>query len=138
MELRTACRKMKYLKKMMSRWGDRQQQTPRSNRLRVVIEQQLIYRNERWKPVPFKLKIERQNTKRYSAYMLKPRQCAQSRHSEIQDCVQRRLRSTFKFIQYYLVRTGRRGQNPGISLFHQVLETNIREFKEEGRLEEDT
>ncbi|KAA6371109.1 MAG: hypothetical protein EZS28_033363 [Streblomastix strix] len=56
MELRVACRKMKYQKKMMNCWGDHQQQTPRSNRLRDAIEQQLLYRNQQWRPVRFKLK----------------------------------------------------------------------------------
>ncbi|KAA6361465.1 MAG: hypothetical protein EZS28_043010, partial [Streblomastix strix] len=64
----------------------------------------------------------RQNTERHCAYLEKPRQCAHPRSPETQDRVQRRLRSTFEFIQDYLVRTGRRRHNPGPGLFRQVLE----------------
>ncbi|KAA6369467.1 MAG: hypothetical protein EZS28_035008, partial [Streblomastix strix] len=56
---------------------------------------------------------------------------------ETQDGVQGRLRSTFEFIQDYLVRAGRRRHNPGLRHFRQVLESNIRDHKEEGRLAED-
>ncbi|KAA6360535.1 MAG: hypothetical protein EZS28_043938, partial [Streblomastix strix] len=72
-----------------------------------------------------------------SAYLEKPRQCAHSRSPETQDRVQGRLRSTFEFIQDYLVRAGRRRHNPGPGLFRQVLESDIRDPEEERRLAQD-
>ncbi|KAA6384972.1 MAG: hypothetical protein EZS28_019500 [Streblomastix strix] len=80
---------------------------------------------------------ERQNTKRYSAYLEKLRQCTHPKSPEIQDRVQGRLRSTFEFIQNYLVRTERRRYNPGPGLFRQVLESDIRDPKEKRRLVQD-
>ncbi|KAA6366999.1 MAG: hypothetical protein EZS28_037472, partial [Streblomastix strix] len=78
-----------------------------------------------------------QNTKRYSAYLERPRQRAQHRSPETQDRVQGRLRSTLELIQDYLVRAGRRRYNPGPGLFRKVLESNIRDPKEERRLAQD-
>ncbi|KAA6357030.1 MAG: hypothetical protein EZS28_047443, partial [Streblomastix strix] len=132
MELRVACRKMKYQKMMMSCWGDRQHGgDQRDLKLspvqsgRQIIE--LLAAMEIDQP-------ERQNTKRYSAYMERPRQCAQHRSPETQDLVQGRLRSTQEFIHDYLVRAGRRCYNPGPGLFRKVLESDIRDPKEERRL----
>ncbi|KAA6400220.1 MAG: hypothetical protein EZS28_004253 [Streblomastix strix] len=121
MELRTACRKMN--------GGDQcdlNLSPVQSGRLIT----QLLAAMEIDKP-------ERQNTKRYSAYLEKPRQCAHSRSPETQDRVQGRLRSTFEFIQDYLVRAGRRCYNPGPGLFRQVLESDIRDPEEERRLAQD-
>ncbi|KAA6370565.1 MAG: putative Transposon Ty3-I Gag-Pol polyprotein [Streblomastix strix] len=80
----------------------------------------------------------RQNTKRYSAYLERPRQCAQHRSPEIEDRVQGRLRSTLELIQDYLIRAGRRHYNPGPGLFRKVLESDIRDPKEERELTQDS
>ncbi|KAA6398994.1 MAG: hypothetical protein EZS28_005480 [Streblomastix strix] len=80
---------------------------------------------------------ERQNTKWYSAYLEKPRKYAQPRSPETQDRIQGRFRCAFQLIQDYLVRTGRRCYNPGPGLFRKVLESNIRDPKEERRLAQD-
>ncbi|KAA6390271.1 MAG: hypothetical protein EZS28_014202 [Streblomastix strix] len=80
---------------------------------------------------------ERQNSKRYCAYLEKPRQYAQSRSPETQDRIQWRLGCAPEHNQDYLVRAGRRYYNPALGLFPQVLESNIRYHKEERRLEED-
>ncbi|KAA6355856.1 MAG: hypothetical protein EZS28_048616, partial [Streblomastix strix] len=53
---------------------------------------------------------ERQNTKRNIAYLERPRQCAQPRSPETQDCVQEGLKCALEFIQDYLVRAGK-GRN---------------------------
>ncbi|KAA6393843.1 MAG: hypothetical protein EZS28_010633 [Streblomastix strix] len=82
-------------------------------------------------------RLERQNTKRYSGYLEKPKQCLYPRSLKTQDRVQGRLRSTFEFIQDYLVRTGRRRYNPGPGLFRQVLKSDIRYLKEKRRLAQD-
>ncbi|KAA6360606.1 MAG: hypothetical protein EZS28_043867, partial [Streblomastix strix] len=79
----------------------------------------------------------RQNTKRYSTYLERPRQCAQHGSPETQDRVQGRLRSTLELIQDYLIRAGKRRYNPGPGLFRKVLESNIRDLKEERRLTQD-
>ncbi|KAA6396027.1 MAG: hypothetical protein EZS28_008446 [Streblomastix strix] len=80
---------------------------------------------------------ERQNTEKYSAYLERPRQCAQSRNPKIQDRVQGKPRSTLEFIQDNLVRTGRRRYNPDLELFRQLLESNVCDPKKERRLKED-
>ncbi|KAA6375878.1 MAG: hypothetical protein EZS28_028593, partial [Streblomastix strix] len=79
----------------------------------------------------------RQNTERYCAYLERLRQCALHRNPETQDRVQGRLKIALEFIQDYLVRAGRRRYNPGPGLFRKVVESNIRDPKEERRLEED-
>ncbi|KAA6389907.1 MAG: hypothetical protein EZS28_014569 [Streblomastix strix] len=81
---------------------------------------------------------ERQNTKRYSAYLEKPRQFAYPRSPETQDRVQGSLRSSFEFIQDYLVRTGRRRYNLSSGLFRQVPESDIRDPKGIKRLGQDS
>ncbi|KAA6401077.1 MAG: hypothetical protein EZS28_003398 [Streblomastix strix] len=116
MELRSACRKMMYLKKIMTSWGDRQQQTPRFNYLQVAIKLQLIYHNG-------------------SANLERLRQFSLYWNTETQDRVQGKLRSTLEPIQAYLVRVGRRRYNLGPRLFRQVLEPNIRDSKEKKKLE---
>ncbi|KAA6402742.1 MAG: hypothetical protein EZS28_001733 [Streblomastix strix] len=80
---------------------------------------------------------ERYSTQRQSAYLEKLRQRAHPRSPETQDRVQGRLRSTFEFIQAQLARAGRRRYNPGLGLSHKVLESNIRDPKEEMKLAED-
>ncbi|KAA6359302.1 MAG: hypothetical protein EZS28_045171, partial [Streblomastix strix] len=82
-------------------------------------------------------KSERYNTKMYSAYLERPRQCAQHRSPETQDRVQERLGSTLELTQDYLVRAGIRRYNPDPRLFRKVLESYIRDPKEQRRLEED-
>ncbi|KAA6403119.1 MAG: hypothetical protein EZS28_001348 [Streblomastix strix] len=76
---------------------------------------------------------DRYNTEKYSAYLEQPRQCAHSRSPESQDRIQERLRCAFEFIQEYLVRAGGRRYNPGPGLFRQVLQSDIRDPKEEKR-----
>ncbi|KAA6396729.1 MAG: hypothetical protein EZS28_007742 [Streblomastix strix] len=80
---------------------------------------------------------DRQNTKRYSAYLEKPRQCAHPRSPQTQDFIQGRQRSAFKFFQDYLVRAGRQHCNLGPGLFCKVQESNIRDPKEKRRLAQD-
>ncbi|KAA6403727.1 MAG: hypothetical protein EZS28_000746 [Streblomastix strix] len=80
---------------------------------------------------------ERQNAKRYNAYLERPKLCAQSRSPNTQDDFQKRLRSTLELIQDYLIRAGKRRYNQGPVLFHKVLESNFRGPKKERRLEED-
>ncbi|KAA6397837.1 MAG: hypothetical protein EZS28_006634 [Streblomastix strix] len=79
----------------------------------------------------------RQNIERYSAYLERPRHCSRHRSPETQDRIHGRLRGTFGFMQDYLVRAGRRRYNPGPGLFRYVVEFNIRNHKEDLRLEKD-
>ncbi|KAA6390533.1 MAG: hypothetical protein EZS28_013938 [Streblomastix strix] len=48
-----------------------------------------------------------------------------------------RLRSTLEVIQDCLVRAGKLLHNPGPRLFRQIMQFNIRDSKEESRLEKD-